>query len=305
MSAFKTERVKLQYGLGIARFIDRLFYADECTVAIVYGGYLGTGKSAYCFKGMAEALGSHPGFPDNKPNYEAVKKFVVFPPRDFVERSLSSRHKEKVICWDDMGLHLFALDWYDPFVKATTKYFNVARSDWGLILGNTPSPKMIVKRIQAFPSGVRIKIRKATSEWLNSKKPRIATAYRIWESPDLKKTGVTTQGMWIDKYFAMLPDSFYDWYKPIRDSYAQQAKERMLQQIEKIMHKKAKKGEMTEDAYRKLMPETSRMKELIEVTINRFGELEDTKQAHKEIEELKEIKKELDGWDEKWKKPGK
>jgi len=260
--------VKLQYGLGIAQFMDSLYYSDEATLILVYGGFLGTGKSSYCIKSMAEVYGNHSGFPDNKPDYEATKKYLVFPPKEFVERVLSQKRREKVLCWDDMGLWLFALDWYDPFVKATTKYFNVMRTDWAIILGNTPSPKMIVHRIQSFPESIRVKIVKKASNIDHPNRPRNATAYRIWMSPDLKRTGVTRRGMWSDDYSALLPNDFYAWYKPIRDHYATLAKQLMLKALNKL--KKRDREEQVEKGYKQVMPEPERVKELQEVVAMRL-----------------------------------
>jgi len=260
--------VKLVYGLGIAKFIDDLYYSDEATHIIVYGGYLGTGKSSYCIKALAEVYGSHPGFEDNTPNYERVKDYIIFPPKEFVERILKQHNREKAICWDDEGLWLFALDWYDPFVKATVKYFNVMRTDWAAVLGNTPSPSMIVKKVHMFPESIRVKVSKVASNIDHPNRPRNAQAYRIWSSPDLKRTGVTMRGMWSDDYDAMLPNSFYHWYKPIRDGYAQLAKELMLKELEKL--EKREKESVIEEGYKKIMPEPERIKELEEIVTQRF-----------------------------------
>jgi len=254
----------MQYGLGLAEFIDKLYYGEEATLAIVYGGYLGTGKSSYCIKGAAEVYGSHSGWADNVPNYEAVKPHLVFTPKEFVDKVLSQKRREKVIIWDDMGLWLFAMDWYDPFVKATVKYFNVMRTDYAMILGNTPSPKMIVKRIQMFPDSIRIKISKRDTDLKHPSKPRLAKAYKVWSSPDMKRTGVTMQGMWEDAFNAMMPDPFYkDWYEPRRTHYATLAKQLMLTELQKTKQKEALMGA-------EVLPEPGRVKELEEVIAQRL-----------------------------------
>ena len=252
----------LKYGLSCARFVDQLFYRDECTLGMAYGGFMGMGKSSYCIKCAAEVLGNHSGFPDNKPSYENVKKFIDFPPKDFVDRLLKMTHREKMVIWDDMGLWLFALDWYDPFVKAVCKYLNVARTDWAFIMGNTPSPKMIVRKIKNFPEVIRIKITKAHDDLTHPEKPRLATAYQVWMSADLKRTGV--RKIFVDKYNAMLPDDFFAWYKPKRDHFATMAKQLMFKELQKLK-KRDREDHVENNGFKEVLPEPERVKELEEV----------------------------------------
>jgi len=252
----------LQYGLKSAKFIDQLYYHDECTVGMAYGGFLGMGKSAYCIKTEAEVLGSHPGYVDNVPDYEMVKKFLDFPPKDFVERLLKMKRREKMVIWDDMGLWLFALDWYNPFVKAVCKYLNVARTDWAFIFGNTPSPKMIVRKIKNFPEVIRVKIVKEASDIKNPSKPRLATAYQVWMSADLKKTGV--RKIFADRYNAIMPDDFFAWYKPKRDHYATIAKQLMYKELMQLQ-KRDKEEQVETLGFNGVLPEPARVSELQEV----------------------------------------
>lgn len=254
-------QLKLTYGLNIAALIDRLYYEDEFAIAIAYGGFLGTGKSSYCIKAQAEALGSHSGFPENIPDYKKVKAFIDYHPKGFVDRVLHMKRREKCDQFDDMGLWLFALDWYNPFVKAVVKYLNVARTDWGMILGNTPSPKMVVGFIQNFPEIIRVKIIKRDSNLNDPSKPRIAKAYQVWCTPDLKKTGV--RKIFEDHYHAMLPDDFYEWYKPLRDAYAGKAKLLMQKELSKL-HGKDKENEI-EKGFKEVVPIPERIRELEEV----------------------------------------
>jgi len=255
------KRVKFEYGLKIAELIDRLYYEDEFSVGLVYGGFLGTGKSSYCIKALAEVLGTHPGFPDNKPNYEAVKGFLDFTPKFWVEKILKMRRREKADILDDMGLWWFALDWYDPFVKAAVKYLNVARTDWGFVLGNTPSPRMVVSFVQHFPELLRFKIIKRDSNINDATKPRIARAYQVWCTPDLKKTGV--KKLFEDNYKAILPDDFYAWYRPLRDRYASMAKDLMLKQLDAL--ERRDREQKIEEGFKEVIPEPERIKELKEV----------------------------------------
>lgn len=255
----------LKYGLNMAKFIDQLWYDDECTIGIAYGGFMGTGKSAFCIKTEAEVLGNHPGHEDNQPSFENVKRYIDFPPKAFVDRLLKMKRREKMVIWDDMGLWLFALDWYDPFVKAVCKYLNVARTDWAFIFGNTPSPKMVAKRIQNFPEIVRVKIVKEASNIDHPSKPRIATAYQVWMTPDMKKTGV--HKIFTDKYTAIMPDDFYKWYIPQRDHFATVAKQLMFHELMKLK-KKDREEAVENTGFKEALPEPTRVKELEEVITN-------------------------------------
>ena len=249
----------------MAKLVDSLWYEDECTVGISYGGFMGTGKSAFCAKTEAEVLGSHPGHEDNEPSFDNVKRFMDFPPKDFVDRLLKMKRREKMTIWDDMGLWLFALDWYDPFVKAVIKYLNVARTDWAFIFGNTPSPKMVARRIQAFPEMIRVKVSKAASNKDHPSKPRLATAYQVWSSPDMKTTGV--RKMFVDKYNAMMPDDFFKWYKPKRDHFATIAKRLMWTELEKLQ-KRDREAVIEDPGFKEAIPEPERVKDLKEVIVN-------------------------------------
>lgn len=219
-----------------AREIETAFKRDECHVFIPYGP-LGIGKSSYAIKVVAEVYGS-PG----QPNYDAVKEHLVFHPKDFVlkcQEMMDKGEKDKVLIWDDAGLWLFALDYYHPFVKAVIKYLNVARTNWGALIFTTPLPNWVIKKIRGFPQATVLKIIKAMSDDDRASRHRIANAYRFWISPDMKRSGV--KQIYADKYTAILPNAFYwEWYKPLRDSYARQAVDAMTRHLKSLDFEKEK-----------------------------------------------------------------
>jgi len=206
-------------GFITAQEIETAFRRDECHIFLPYGP-LGIGKSSFAIKVVAEVYGK-----DGQPNYEAVKSHLVFHPRDFVAKCsqmMERGEKDKVLIWDDAGLWLFALDYHHPFVKAVIKYLNVARTNWGSLIFTTPLPTWVLKKIRGFPQATTLKITKSETDSRYPYRPRIANAYRYWISPDMKKSGV--KGIYQDKFNAILPQVFYwEWYKPLRDSYAAQA----------------------------------------------------------------------------------
>jgi len=207
------------------KLVNQAYYQDEMKVFLVYGP-LGIGKSAFALKVAKEVYGS----------YEKVKDFIVFHPQDFVSRCLSmteKKQREKLIIWDDAGLWLFYMQYKNPFVQAVMKYLNVARTNWAAILFTTPSPSYVAHKIRNFPQNISIKIIKQASDQDHAKRPRLAKAYRSWVAPDFRHQGVRL--IYMDKFSALLPNDFYfDWYKPLRDSYALAAGLNMKEQLKDV-----------------------------------------------------------------------
>lgn len=215
--------------------INRAYYQDEFKLFVVYGP-LGIGKSAFSLKVAHEVYG----------DWDKVKEFIVFQPKDFVEKclSLTERGKrEKVLIWDDAGLWLFAMQHNDPFVQSVIKYMNVARTNWAAIILTTPTPSWVIYKLRNFPQNIRIKIIKYSSDQGRTQKLRLAKAYRSWIAPDFKHSGV--HSLYRDKFDAFLPRDFYwHWYKPLRDTYAKQAGKLMQKELHTILKKEHKQATM-------------------------------------------------------------
>jgi len=208
--------------------VNQAYYQDEFQLIVVYGP-LGFGKSAFAMKVATEIYG----------DYEKVKNYVVFHPKDFVERCLrmsEQQKRDKLLIWDDAGLWLFYMQFTDPFVQAVIKYMNVARTNWAAMILTTPSPAWVAHKLRNFPQNISIKIIKEGSDLKNPSKPRIAKAYRSWVAPDFRHQGVRL--MYQDQFSAMLPnDFFWNWYKPLRDTYALEAGQNMQRELLKVNKK--------------------------------------------------------------------
>jgi len=207
--------------------IEEAYKKDECKVFIPYGP-LGIGKSTFACKVVAELYAKN-----GKPNWEAVKSHIVFHPSEFVEKcsNLMERgEKDKALIWDDAGLWLLAMEHWHPFVRAVVKYLNVARTNWAALIFTTPLPTWVIKKVRGFPQAVTLKIIKASSDKSHPHRPRIARAFRYWVTPDMKKSGV--KEIYNDKFNALMPNDFYwEFYKPLRDTYAQRAIMGMKEEI--------------------------------------------------------------------------
>jgi hypothetical protein len=214
--------------------INQSYYQDEMNLYLVYGP-LGVGKSVYALKVAAEVYG----------DLEKVKDFVVFHPKDFVDRCLrmsETGKREKLLIWDDAGLWLFYLEYANPFIQAVMKYLNVARTNWGAIIFTTPSPTYVANKLRNFPQNISIKIVKAASDQDHANRPRLAKAYRNWVAPDFRHQGV--HSLYADRFSALLPNDFYrGWYKPLRDSYAKEAGLSMQQELARAAKEGAKQLE--------------------------------------------------------------
>lgn len=216
-----------------ANLINQAYHLDEFNLFIVYGP-LGIGKSAYMSKVSAEAYGT-----SKQPNFNKVKDYTIFHPKDFVERCfrMIDRHeRQKVLNWDDAGYWLFCLEHTDPFVLSVIKYMNVARTNWAAMILTTPSPSWVIYKMRSFPQCIRLKIVKRTSDRGRTQKLRIAKAYRTWVHPDFKHSGV--RSIYADNFDAIMPNDFYwDWYKPLRDDYARQAGGLMERELKNVLKK--------------------------------------------------------------------
>lgn len=166
---------------------------------------------------------------------------MVFHPKDFVARTeemMMKGKKEKVLIWDDAGLWLYAMEHYHPFVRAVTKYLNVARTNWAALIFTTPLPLWVIRKVRGFPQAITLKIMKASSDIDNPCRQRIAKAYRMWITPDMRKSGVME--IYKDKFTALMPNDFYwEWYKPLRDTYAKQAIMGMRRELTSVLTSEA------------------------------------------------------------------
>ena len=265
------EATRLAWEINDAAYLNEFF-------GLIVEGKQRIGKTAYCCQSMAEAFGEwqYEEGPDDivyarcvKPDYETVKKWIVFPPKEFLGLifDLPTDRQNKVLLWDDAGFWLFALDWYEPFVKAVAKYIQLAGRQFNVLLFTTPSRKMVSNKVmEAIPELLIARIKKAT--WLGRDspkfKPRVAYIYERWDYPDGKKGGVYKQ--WMDIFDAILPDDFYNWYKPKSDQYLEIGRKILESEYRAMQRKLTKKEkEETMELVHKVVGEPDKLKEIEEI----------------------------------------
>lgn len=209
-------------------------YNDELGIVIIHGQQ-GYGKSTYGALSGAEVYGHDEGTGTFYYDWDELRNYIVFTPRQFLEISRRQHFKQRLVIWDDAGYWLNALDYYDPLVKAVGKFMEVARSKWGAIVFTCSDQKQILSKIRNIPHAYTIKVIKAQTvhkknprhEWVGDR--RLAKVHKSWVSEDLKKTGRKTKN-W-DVFYAHMPNYFYKWYKPFRDSFCDLG----LDEIEKTL----------------------------------------------------------------------
>lgn len=190
---------------------------EEFRLFIVYGP-LGRGKSAYAVKTGVQVLQAVYGLNEAEA-WEKVKEFVIFSPEQFFEKlekmMASGVRRYPFVIWDDAGLWLSAMDWTDPFLKTFSKYLNVVRTMFASFILTTPMPRDVLRRLRTLPDAIVVKILDDS----NKEEPwrRLAHGYLNWFTPDGKRTGV--RQIFSDPYSCKLPDEFFAWYRPYRDTY--------------------------------------------------------------------------------------
>ena len=220
------------------KILDAYYPPEEFYVFIVYAP-LGYGKSSYCFKAGVQVL-QHVYHLSEEEAWEKLKQLIVFHPTQFFQKisQIANSREKRVpfLIWEDMGLWLYAMEYKNPFIEAFIKYLNVARTHLGSLVGSSPSPEWVLKKLRRFPSAFTVRIVKdknATNDPShNIAWKRVAVGYRFWLHADLKHSGV--RKLWMDTYYCKLPDEFYKWYKPLRDAYEDLALELLKEKWQEI-----------------------------------------------------------------------
>jgi len=235
------------------KIIDGLIPPEEFRLITTYGP-LGWGKSTLACKIIVDVLMNWYHW-DEKEAWEILKQLIVFHPEQFFQKLKEIRNIGKRIpglIWDDAGLWLYALDWNDPFIIRVGKYMNVARSRLSSMIMTTPTPDYIFKKIRKFPQAINLSIIKATGD-KSGKAPfkRIAKAYLQYYN--IVK-GYRVRGpIYLEEFLCLMPNDFFEWYRPLRDAYEEMALKLMMEEWERVS--KTSKAVRLEDYEELSVPE--------------------------------------------------
>lgn len=218
--------------LALARKIVRNYERDDFSLIIIYGN-LRIGKSTYAIKAMEQAL-QYLGMLKGKMTPQVLKWIMGWETEEVVDTWMLVEERQPGYIWDDAGYWLHSMNWNDPLMISVQQYFNVVGTDYNTMMLTTPSPKWVLSKIANMPDMFRIKVTKRTGGKRDDdyiKFARQAKAYQKWESPDLKRGGVNTKMR--DLFSCKMEQELYDWYKPVRDSYARRAKLAIIDNLKK------------------------------------------------------------------------
>ncbi len=211
--------------LALSGNICNAFRYDDFNLVIIYGP-LRMGKSAYAMKVLGQV---YDYFYGEKLSPDLLKEFMGFHPAEVIDAWMNIDKRIPMYIWDDAGFWLYSMDWNNPLLRAIQKYFNVIGTDMNTLVLTTPDPTWILSKLVNMPGTLRGRIMKRDgTRW-----GRVCRGYKPYRSPDLKKTGVNVK--WEDTFNCKIPDKVYEYYKPMRDGYARQAKQMV---IDTIMKKK-------------------------------------------------------------------
>jgi len=172
-------------------------------------------------------------------DFDSVKQWMIFQPKEFLDKVLEVTEKQKCLIWDDAGYWLFSLDWYEPFVKAVSRWIQIAGTQFACIILTTPETSLISSKVlAALPNHHICHVTKAASDTYMVR-DRLAKSYQKWRYPDGRQGGVRKR--WTDKFNAMLPDDFFNWYNPIRKGYLGLAKDMMAKRVMELESKGTQK----------------------------------------------------------------
>jgi hypothetical protein len=240
---------------SLTRRMVQNYKLNECEVICVYGMPEGIGKSAHVNHVLADISGfykckdpeklkwlftpqSH-GRPKEapiwEPDWEGAKKWIMYPPEEIVDLCMDMLEKgQREVClhWDDAGTWLNAMEFHDPFVISFMRYLSLARTNWGGLILSTPVEEWVLRKLHTAAGVIHVQVVGAEgSNDLQRFRPRLARAYKILRYPGQYRP--YWQKIYEDTYMAIMPDSFYNWYKPKRDGYAKIAVHMMRDALEK------------------------------------------------------------------------
>jgi len=218
----RTEELRKQ-DRQLTKLIRKWYHEGEFRLVLIYGTG-GIGKTSYALQCLKQVDPVH------------YRQHLIFQPQQFVSIvTWLKNHNMRIpaLVWDDMGFWMYSLDYNDKFVRSAVKFFNVARTVVSCVIGTTNSLKMLVSSVRNMDT-LTVKVTAVRDNPYTS----LAKGYRMSIQPNFNKYVRT---VFEDEYPRYLEDNDYEWYKPTRDSYVNDAirlmKESLVDERESINNK--------------------------------------------------------------------
>lgn len=210
------EQRNTPFTYALAERINHAWYTNSLVGCVLYGAW-NVGKSSYCVKVLMDLWNDPKG-----KRLDEWKYYVVFKPEHYTALNLylmSKGERAQFEVWDDAGLWLYALEWSDSKVKGAVKFLNVAKTTSAGLVLTTPTPKMIVKKVTDI-EGINIGKVTHTTGAPGTANLRVAKIYtNTMDILGNRRIRTFVE----DPFSVMLPDHVWEWYNPLRKSYAMEA----------------------------------------------------------------------------------
>jgi len=196
---------------------------------------MGIGKTVYSLKVATKVYGS----------WDVAKQYIVFMPQDFLavfDRAIKEGKTVKLIIWDDAGVWIGRMRWFDKYVKTVKEFLNAIRTHCHHIIFTAPSAGELVK-------GVREQLNVYTfisSVSENPPRSRAAFVFRSVLNEYLKKRGIDN----IYLYTFSRRFEYYHEYEVMRKKYVEIGLARMKNALEEVVKEIRDLTDYITDTYR-------------------------------------------------------
>lgn len=197
--------------MGESYFTNKIKYAIESKgyIGIIVYGAQGYGKSTYSLQLAHKVLGS----------WDRAFNSLCFT-MDEVNDYLLQEERQKILIWDDAGVHANKYKFYDEReqVQTLSGLLDTIRTFLACLILTTPTPSKLLKPIRELPF-YYAKIVKNKGVY------RRAKIYKREYVPDSLYTTLVAA----DYFTCRLPDWLYKKYDKLRDEYAKAAQRQYLE----------------------------------------------------------------------------
>lgn len=210
---------------NLCLYINRTLEYDSFAAVIIFGSK-GSGKSTYAIKALAHYYHYVHGL-KFRDAYQKALQHIGFTAFDVIKLIEEGKN---IIIWDDAGVWLSTYMWFDEkyrrYLEKFLDYYDVIRTDTGVILFTTVSKKKLPPKVREDPSVVLVKM-SIISLFRDSygRKWKVSRAEAAQNIELLHRDTVVRPTLFYDIIRVRLPDTVYYRYLEMRKKYTKYARE--------------------------------------------------------------------------------